>query len=301
MADFNEVKQSVSELLLYMVEYVDERKLPLVRQATLEVQLSRIGGIVQFPGVEIKSRGLKKPRAKKEWQLKKELYKLVSPLSTSPKEIGLPSIFGAKVTVRPGDTVTGHLTFGGDKITDEQQKIIDNLLDGWNHYESSLDCPTPHIDQVTGSEDIVQKSNELLDCLLDIARSRKQRFKKLAYTGAKQFETPKGDRPVMLYGWNIRCGKDGGDEALRIEVETRMKALSKALEKARLPELRCADVRFWPRTSQLTPEMSFPPEASSEEDAVLDDLKRLWFKHLQPLHETDGEYCPGCGKTRCRS
>ena len=53
MADFNEVKQSVSELLLYMVEYVDERKLPLVRQATLEVQLSRIGGIVQFPGLEI--------------------------------------------------------------------------------------------------------------------------------------------------------------------------------------------------------------------------------------------------------
>ena len=301
MADFNEVKEQVSELLLYMVDYIDECKLPLASQANLEVERSRTGGIVQFPGLEIKSQGLRCRTPKKQWQLKKELHELFSPLSTSAKDIGLPSIFGAKITVKRDGNISGYLIFGGDELNDEQQEIKDSLLEGWTLTDSELDCPTPYIEQVTDGEVVTEKSNELLDCLLDIARSRKQRFKESAYAGAKQMETPKGDRPVMLYGWNIRTGKDSESEALRIKVEAKMKALSKALIDAGLPELRYADIQFWPRTNQISLEMSFPPEAGNGQEAVLQDLKRCWFKHLNSLHETDGQYCPGCGKTKCRN
>lgn len=300
MSDFNEVKEQVGELLLYMVDYIDECKLPLMPVTSLEVERSRTGGIVQFPGLEIKSQGLRCRTPKKQWQLKKELHELVSPLSTSPKDIGLPSIFGAKITVKRDGNISGYLIFGGE-LTDDQQEIKDSLLEDWNRADSDLDCPASCIDQINGSEDIVQKSNELLDCLLDIARSRKQRFKESAYAGAKQMETPKGEHPVMLYGWNIRTGKDSKSEALRIKVEAKMKALSKALTDAGLPELRYADIQFWPRTNQISLEMSFPPEAGNEQEAVLQNLKRCWFKHLNSLHETDGKYCPGCGKTKCRN
>lgn len=301
MADFNEVKEQISELLLCMVERVDEYKLPLVRQASLEVERSHVGGIAEFPGVEIESRGLVWRTPKKQWQLRNEMHELVSPLSTSPKDIGLPSIFGAKITVKRDGNISGYLIFGGDELTDEQQEIKDRLLEGCILPDSELDCPTPYIEQVTDSEAVTEKSNDLLDCLLDIARSRKQRFKKSAYIGAKQMETPKGDRPVMLYGWNIHTGKDSESEALRIKVEAKLKALSKALIDAGLPELRYADMQFWPRTNQISMEMSFPTEANNEQEAVLQDLKRCWFKHLQTLHETDGQYCPGCGKTKCRN
>lgn len=299
MTNFNEVKESVSDLLLLMVELVDEHKWPFVSQASLEIERTHIGGIVEFPGLEIKSRGLRGLSPKKELQLKKELHELVSPLTTSAKDIGLPPIYGAKITVTRGGPVTGSLIFGED-LTAEQQGLLDELLEGWNQAESALDCPTPHIEQVAGSEIITEKSNELLDCLLDIARGRKQIFKKMSYVGAKQFVTSKDDPVVMLYGWNIRCGKDGESEALRAEVEAKMGALSKALIFAGLPELRCAEIHFWP-PYQMSPELIFPYGASSEEEAVLKDLRRRWFKHLQKLHETDGEYCPGCGKTKCRN
>ena len=299
MTDFNEAKESVSDLLLLMVELVDERKWPFVSQASMEIERTRIGGIVQFPGLEIKSRGLKRSGPKKELQLKKELHDLVSPLSTSAKDIGLPPIYGAKITITRGGPVRINLIFGED-LTAEQQETVAKLLENWPRPDSSLDCPTPHIKQVTGAEAVAEKSNELLDCLLDIARGRKQMFKKMSYVGAKQFVTPKGDPVVMLYGWNIRCGKDGESEATRAKVEAKMGALSKALLDAGLPELRCAEMHFWP-PYQMSPELFFPYGASSEEEAVLKDLRRLWFKHLQELHETDGEYCPGCGKPKCRN
>lgn len=301
MADFDEVKQSVSELLLCMVERVDEYKLPLVRQASLEVERSHVGGIAKFPGVEIESRGLVWRTPKEKWQLRNEINELIRPLTSSPEDIGLPPIFGAKITVKRDGNISGYLIFGGDELTDEQQEIKDSLLEGWTLTDSELDCPIPYIEQVDGGEVVTEKSNELLDLLLDIARSRKQRFKESAYAGAKQMETPKGDRPVMLYGWNIRTGKDNESEALRIKVEAKMKALSKALIDAGLPELRYADMQFWPRTNQISMEMSFPTEADNEQEAVLQDLKRCWFKHLQTLHETDGQYCPGCGKTKCHN
>lgn len=299
MTDFNEVKESVSDLLLLMVELADERKWPLVRQASLEIERSRIGGIVEFPGLEIKSRGLRGLSPKKELQLKKELHELVSPLTTSAKDIGLPPIYGAKITVTRGGPVTGRLIFGED-LTAEQQEMGDKLLEDWNQDESALDCPTPHIEQVAGSEVITERSNELLDFLLDIARKRKRAFKKVVYIGAKRFVTPKGDPVVMLYGWNIRTGKDSDSESLRAEVERKMGNLNEVLEKAGLPEVGYAEMNFWP-PYQISPELVFPYGASSEEKAVLKDLKRCWFKHLQVLHETDGEYCPGCGKTKCRN
>lgn len=300
MADFDEIKESVSDLLLLMVELVDEHKWPFVSQAILEIERSYIGGIVEFPGLEIKSRGLRGLSPKKELQLKKELHELVSPLTTSAKDIGLPPIYGAKITVTRGGPVRISLIFGED-LTAEQQETVAKLLEDWPQPESALDCPTPHIEQVAGSEIITEKSNELLDCLLDIARRRKKPFKKMSYVGAKQFVTPKGDPVVMLYGWNILTGKDGESEALRIKVEAKMDALKKALSDAGLPELRRTEMQFWPRTSQISPEIGFPPEASSEEEAVLKDLERCWFKHLQALHEEDGKYCPGCGKTKCRN
>lgn len=301
MTDFDEVKRQVSELLQYMVDRIDEYKLPLVPVASMKVERSRIGGIVKFPGLEIKSRGLRWRSQKGELELEREFHGLVKPLSTSPKDIGLPPILGAKITVNRSKTVSGELIFGPGELTPEQQEIEDRLLEGWNIKDSNPHCPTPCINQVAGGKAIIQKSNELLDLLLDSARGRKLIFKKPAYIGAKQVETSEGETVVMLYGWNIRCGKDSESEALRTEVQSRMDAASKALINSGLPELRCADVHFWPRTSQLSPELSFPPEASSEEEAVLKDLGRCWFKHLNSLHETDGKYCPGCGKIKCRN
>lgn len=301
MADFDEIKESVGELLRQMVEIIDERKWPFVSQASMEIERSHIGGIVEFPGLEIKSRGLRRSSPEKELQLKKELHHLIRPLSNSAKDIGLPPIYGAKITVKSGNTVSARLLFGGDELTADQKETVDKLLENWARLDSDSDCPTPHIERIAGHENIIQKSNDLLDCLLDIARSRKQGLAKVVYASAKQFVTLKGDPLVMLYGWNIRCGTDGESEALRIKVEAKMDALKKALSDAGLPELRSAEMQFWPRKDDISTEMSFAPGASREEEAVLQDLKRQWFKHLQKLHETDGEYCPGCGKTKCRN
>ena len=71
MADFDEIKESAGELLRQMVEIIDERKWPFVSQASLEIERSHIGGIVEFPGLEIKSRGLRRSSTEKELQLKK--------------------------------------------------------------------------------------------------------------------------------------------------------------------------------------------------------------------------------------
>lgn len=300
MTDFDEVKRQVSELLQYMVDRIDEYKLPLVRQASLEVELSCIGGIAKFPGVEIKSRGLRKSSPKKKFELERELHRRVEPLSGSPKDIGLPAIFGAKITVRRGETVSGELIWAGE-LTEEQQEIEDELLEDWDRTVSSPHFPTEHIDQIDGGKAIIDRSNELLDFLLDIARRRKLRFKKTAQIGAKRFQTSKGEPIVMLYGLDIRCGKDSQSEALRTEVQSRMDAVSKALIDAGLPGLSYAVVQFWPRTSQISPEIGFLPGTSSEQEAVLIDLESYWFKHLNNLHETDGQYCPGCGKTKCRN
>ena len=222
-------------------------------------------------------------------------------MSNSAKDVGLPPIYGAKITVKSGNTVSARPIFGGDELTADQKETVDKLLENWARLDSDLDCPTPHIERIAGHENIIQKSNDLLDCLLDIARSQKQGLAKTVYASAKQFVTLKGDPLVMLYGRNIRCGTDGESEALRIKVEAKVNALKKALSDAGLPGLRCADMQFWPRKNDISTKMSFAPGASREEEALLKDLRRQWFKHRQELHETDGKYCPGCGKTKCRN
>lgn len=301
MSDFDEVKRSVSELLQFMEEYIRDYKRPLVPWGVLEVVVSPITGISPFPGVEVKRLGLKKPEERNDQELRKKLNRMLTIPNVNSKNIGLPHILGASITVIGGESVYGQLLLDGDDLTADQQGTVDALVKDWDVEEDDVGYVTPHIEKISGHETITQKSNELFDCLLDIASKRKKSFKEMAYVGAELAKNLEGQPKISLCGWNIHTGTDSKSEALRTEVEIKMNSLNEALMAAELPKVRYVEIKFWPRTRQISLEMSFPTEASSEEEAVLKDLERCWFKHLNNLHETDGQYCPGCGKTKCRN